>query len=86
MASFPDRADTDEMARQSSGTLEETGADPRVPTLSQVSANLVKCYCRDVEAYVAGIKEDDRNSGDPGCYATSEERQPASASCWRRRW
>ena len=42
-ASFPDRANTDEMARQPKGTLEEV--DPGVPTLSQVSANWPRCHC-----------------------------------------
>ena len=46
-ASYPDCADTDEMAHQPYRTLEEAEVDPSVPTLSQVSANLVELYRSD---------------------------------------
>ena len=63
---------------------EEAEVDPRVLTLSQVCANLVKCYHRDVEAYVAGIKKKmTGNFPDPGCYATSKKRQPTPGRRWK---
>ena len=63
---------------------EEAEVDPRVLTLSQACANLVKSYHRDVEAYVADIKKKvTGNFPDPGCYAASKKRQPASGSRWK---